>query len=124
MGARRIHIKPEATALALSLDSQHTGLMVVFKDYEAAIIEALHKPGTKLSSRDALRVVKEEGIDKSRASVINFCNRMVDLGLFSYIETTGKGGHRRIYSARFHRHEFLNQISHRVASALERMYLE
>jgi len=124
MGARRIHMKPVPSALALSLDTQHAGLMVVFKDYEAAIIEALHKPGAKLSSRDALRVVKEEGIDKSRASVIHFCNRMVDLGFFNYTEITGKGGHRRIYTARFHRHEFLNQISHRVASALERLYHE
>lgn len=34
----------------------------------------------------------------SRASIINFLNAMVDIGVLSYHEITGKGGHRRIYA--------------------------
>ena len=33
----------------------------------------------------------------SRASIINFLNRMVDEGILSYREKTGKGGHHRVY---------------------------
>jgi len=35
---------------------------------------------------------------KSRASVINFLNTMVDEGFLDYIEETGKGGYHRVYS--------------------------
>ena len=37
----------------------------------------------------------------SRASIINFLNLMVDEGAVDYHEITGKGGHRRIYSAKY-----------------------
>ncbi len=42
---------------------------------------------------------RELGDDKSisRASIINFLNRMVDEGVLGFRDATGKGGHRRIY---------------------------
>ena len=49
-----------------------------------------------VSSREAWQHVKEIG-DISRASIINGMNDLVDWGVFTYEETTGKGGYRRIY---------------------------
>ena len=37
----------------------------------------------------------------SRASIINFLNAMVDVGVLTFHEITGKGGHRRIYAPMF-----------------------
>ena len=39
----------------------------------------------------------EEGKTISRASVIFFLDRMVDQGVLSWRDATGKGGHHRIY---------------------------
>lgn len=85
------------------------GLALLFKDYQAEIMQLLwSKDYTKddpLSSRDVYLSINEtmprsrynrDAI--SRASVINFLNRMVDEGVLDYTEKTGKGGHRRLYS--------------------------
>ncbi|GAH16083.1 unnamed protein product [marine sediment metagenome] len=37
----------------------------------------------------------------SRASIINFLNYMVDEEMLTFHEITGKGGHRRIYKAKY-----------------------
>lgn len=50
------------------------------------------------------------GASISRASIINFLNSMVDEGLLDYTEITGKGGHRRIYSASKREQEFWEYI--------------
>ncbi len=55
----------------------------------------------------------------SRASIINYLNAMVDEGLFSFTEVTGKGGHRRIYRARIDRREFWVMIRELALKKLE-----
>ena len=47
------------------------------------------------------KAIKENGVNISRASVIFFSNDMVDLGVFDYVERTGKGGHHRIYHPKY-----------------------
>ena len=39
----------------------------------------------------------DEGKSISRASIINYLNRMVDGGVLGFRDATGKGGHHRIY---------------------------
>jgi len=60
--------------------------------------------GGGASSRDVWVQVNKDLMGKStvsRASIINFLNKMVDEGALGYTETAGKGGHRRIYSSKY-----------------------
>ena len=43
---------------------------------------------------------------KSRASVISFLNEMVDEGVLSYKERSGKGGYHRVYYPEMTKEEF------------------
>ncbi len=91
----------------LTIDLSQTGLGLVFKDYQELVMKNLWETGTGQSSRDAwvkankgMRDNKDTRVSISRASIINFMNRMVDEGVLGYHEITGKGGHRRIYKAK------------------------
>ncbi len=48
---------------------------------------------------DAVNDALPGGKSISRASIINSMNDLVDDGVVSFHEITGKGGHRRIYKA-------------------------
>ena len=54
----------------------------------------------------------------SRASIINFLNAMVDEGLLGYTEITGKGGHRRIYSANYDEAGSKRHMADKIVSKL------
>jgi predicted transcriptional regulator len=58
----------------------------------------------------------------SRASIINYLNAMVDEGLVTYTERTGKGGHHRVYSIAFDEKEFKAHIAERMISKLLKEY--
>ena len=60
----------------------------------------------------------------SRASIINYLNAMVDNELLTYTETTGKGGHHRIYYTKYGETEFKQQIAGLVISKLLKEYPE
>lgn len=81
------------------------------------IMENLWKTGTGQSSRDVWVQVNEDLKKKysresiSRASVINFLNDMVDEKVLTYTEITGKGGHRRIYTAAMNEQKFWKKVT-------------
>jgi len=50
---------------------------------------------------------KREGSPISRASVIFFLNKLVDMGILGYGDETGKGGHHRRYHAAMTRDAFI-----------------
>jgi len=85
---------------ALKFDLAEEGLRCLFKPYQVEIMRHLWRTRKPMISRDAHLHLQEVGGDvaKSRASVINFLNLMVDEGILDYTEETGKGGHHRIYS--------------------------
>jgi len=56
----------------------------------------------------------------SRASIINFLNAMVDESVLNYTEITGKGGHRRIYSAAYDEAGFKQYVAKVVMNNLLR----
>ena len=58
----------------------------------------------------------------SRTSVINFLDAMVDNGMLAYTETTGKGGHRRIYRMKYDEAGFNRRIAEIVITKLLREY--
>lgn len=107
----------EKTKSNLSIDLSKDGLSLCFKDYQELLLRGLWETNTGQSSRDAWIKVNEELKKKgsresiSRASVINFLNAMVDEKLLSYTEITGKGGHRRIYTAAMTEQEFWKYVT-------------
>ncbi|MBD3173073.1 hypothetical protein GF326_11435 [Candidatus Bathyarchaeota archaeon] len=101
---------------------------MILKDYQELALKYLWRlDGEGASSRDVWVQVNEdlgENDSISRASIINFLNSMVDEGVLNYTETTGKGGHRRIYTAKYDETEFKEYIAKVVLKNLLRDFPE
>ncbi len=114
--------------MPLTVDTASEGLEMVLKDYQEAALRYLWRlDGDGASSRDVWVQVNEDLKGKrtiSRASIINFLNSMVDEGVLNYTETTGKGGHRRIYSAKYDEAGFKEYIAKVVLGNLLRDFPE
>ena len=114
--------------LALTIDLSSEGLAMVLKDYQEVAMHYLWRlDGGGASSRDVWMQVNEDLKGKktiSRASIINFLNSMVDEGVLHYTEITGKGGHRRIYSAKYNEAEFKEYVAKVVLDNLLRDFPE
>ena len=110
--------------MPITFDTAGEGLAMVLKDYQEVALRYLWRlDGEGASSRDVWVQVNEDLMGKrtiSRASIINFLNSMVDEGVLNYTETTGKGGHRRIYSAKYDEAGFKEYIAKVVLGNLLR----
>jgi predicted transcriptional regulator len=104
----------------LILDLSETGLDMFFKPYQIVSLDLLWNSEENLSSRQVWEKVNEqlEGTI-SRASIINFLNASVEHGLLNYVEITGKGGYRRIYSAKLSKPETSKYLSDKVTELLQ-----
>jgi len=109
-------------------DTREEGLRTVVKDYQEVALRYLWSlDGGGASSRDVWVNVNKDLMGKStisRASIINFLNLMVDEGALVYTETTGKGGHRRIYSAKYDESGSKRYMAKKIISKLLREYPE
>ena len=56
----------------------------------------------------------------SRASIINFLNRMVDEGVLNYVEESGKDGFHRVYSPRLDESGFAEELAKSIILSLAR----
>ena len=114
--------------MPITVDTSGEGLAMVLKDYQEVALQYLWRlDGGGASSRDVWVQVNEDLIGKrtiSRASIINFLNSMVDEGVLNYTEITGKGGHRRIYSAKYDEAGFKQYIAKVVLGNLLRDFPE
>ena len=110
--------------MTLTIDTANHGLAMVLKDYQEVALYYLWRiDGKGASSRDVWMQVNDDLAGKrtiSRASIINFLNSMVDEGVLNYTEITGKGGHRRIYSAKYNEAEFKEYVAKVVLKNLLR----
>jgi hypothetical protein len=110
--------------MPITFDTSGEGLAMVLKDYQEVALRYLWRlDGEGASSRDVWVQVNEDLTGKrtiSRASIINFLNSMVDEGVLNYTEITGKGGHRRIYSAKYDEAGFKQYIAKVVLGNLLR----
>lgn len=81
----------------LKLDTTKDGQLAIWKIYQHAAIDELlnHE---ELKSKQVWDMVLNRGIKISRASVIFFLNDLVEAGLVTYREQTGKGGIHRVYA--------------------------
>ena len=104
----------------LSLDLSETGLEMFFRPYQIEALELLWNTEETLSSRKVWEQVNQK-LDGtiSRASIINFLNASVDNGLLDYVETTGKGGYRRLYTPKMSKDKTAEYLSKVVQDQLQ-----
>jgi len=84
----------------IKFDLAEKELLCVLLPWQAEVMKYLWDTGEPQPSRtvyEHLQKIDTKGA-KSRASVINFMNYMVDEEFLNYKEETGKGGYHRIYS--------------------------
>ena len=104
----------------LVMDLTKTGLDMFFKPYQVIALNILWSSRNPLSSRQVWEQANEQLPGTiSRASIINFLNASVDNGFLNYVETTGKGGYRRLYSSKLDKSETSTFLSQIVMDCLE-----
>ena len=110
--------------MPLQLDTREKDLAMFFKDWQIESLRylwSIHPEGA--NSRAVYQNVNKTLEDSiSRASVINYLNAMVDDGMLDYTETTGKGGHHRVYTIAYTETEFKRRIAELVIIKLLREY--
>ena len=80
------------------LDAGQKGSRIIFKDYHKAIVDILNEDPEKAWGSGLMwHELKKRGIKISRASVIFYLNFLVDDGLATFKDVTGKGGHHKLY---------------------------
>ena len=104
----------------LTLDLTETGFDMFFRPYQIAALDLLWSNDEHLSSREVWEKVNEK-LDGtiSRASIINFLNASVENELLEFKETTGKGGYRRLYTAKWSKDETAKYLSKIVETQLQ-----
>ena len=104
----------------LQLDLSETGLDMFFKPYQIISLDILWNSNKPLGSRQVCEQANEQMSGTiSRASIINFLNAMVDNSLLDFVETTGKGGHRRLYSSKLSKPETSAFLAEKVKESLQ-----
>jgi Fe2+ or Zn2+ uptake regulation protein len=104
----------------LIVDLSETGFEMFFKPYQIASLDLLWNSDKHLSSREVWEKVNEVLPGTiSRASIINFLNASVENGLLNYVETTGKGGYRRLYVSKLSKTETSKYLTDIVTDRLE-----
>jgi len=107
----------------LKFNPSGDGLSKVFLDYQEEALRLVWKKGEEgMVSREVWSHVNNNLEEKtiSRASIINFLNRMVDEGVLDFDERTGKGGHHRVYRSKLSEAEFKKLLAKTVISSLLR----
>ena len=108
--------------MTLLFDSAGEGLGKVFSDYQEEAIRYVWRMGDKgVNSRMVWMRVNESFHGQktiSRASIINFLNKMTDEGVLDYREEPGKGGYHRIYLTKLDEREFKKHIARTVIESL------
>ena len=106
----------------LKLDPSLIGLRKTLREYEELALKYIWEKGEEgATSASTWRAVNErlgEGKTISRASIIFFLNRMVDQGVLSWRDSTGKGGHRRIYYTNLDEMEYRKHILRTVIKSM------
>jgi hypothetical protein len=85
--------------MPLSIDTGKIGLEMFFKPYQVEALRVLQKRSKEGGNSRIVWSLVNETLPSpySRASIINSLNMMVDEGVLSFTERTGKGGHQRVY---------------------------
>ena len=110
----------------MKFDTSQKGLLTIFKPYQAALLEhiwKLNNPSrTGVTSNQAHKFLLDHPDKKSRASVINSLNDMVDGGILSYEEESGKGGYHRVYYPKMDRKQFSEYAAKTITDKLHEVF--
>jgi predicted transcriptional regulator len=111
----------------LEIDTSQQGLRMVLKDWEEEVLKVFWDDSQKEFTSKLVwdRVNQGLGLGSiSRASIINFLEDMVEMGVLSKREITGKGGYRGIYSSKMGESGFKRFIAETTLEALMRNFPE
>ncbi len=116
------HYRVRSYMCGLKIDPSLTGLRKTLREYEELGLRYVWESGEEgATSAQAWRNVNErleDGKTISRASIIFFLNRMVDQGVLSWRDATGKGGHHRIYVTNLDEVEYRKYILRAVVQSM------
>ncbi len=111
----------------MKFDTDKEGLHTLFRPYQALLLEHLWELNREsrvgVNSRQAHRYLLDKPEKRSRASVINFLNDMVDEGILDYEEKTGKGGYHRVYYPKMSRGKFAVYVTESIKNKLKEVFL-
>jgi len=111
----------------MKYDLTETGLNTVFKQYQLEAMRLLWENHESFSTREVWNHVNEklEPCMKtiSRASIINFLDAMENEKVLEYTETTGKGGHRRLYYSNIDEDGFRKELLSRLIDSANKNLL-
>ena len=105
----------------LRIDLKESGLPMLFKPYQHYLLTHIWETideDNAIGSGKAHEFILTTDDKKSRASVINFLNEMVDEGVLAWHDRTGKGGHHRLYYPIMTEAQFWEHIAHNVFAKL------
>jgi len=104
--------------MKLSMDLENEGLLMFFKEWQLETLRVFWKLNKPLGTKE---IWDEVGGNKviSRASIINFLNLSVENGLLNIDYTTGKGGHRGIYSIKYDEEETREYLKKQFSERLD-----
>jgi predicted transcriptional regulator len=112
----------------MKFDTSEKGLLTLFKPYQAALMEHIWKLNnperTGITSGQAYEFLKDHPDSKSRASVIFFLNDMVEEGVLTYEEESGKGGYHRVYYPKMNREQFAQHVAETITDKLNEVFPE
>jgi len=110
----------------MKFDISKEGLLTLFKPYQAALLEhiwKLNNPSTTgITSGQAHKFLQDHPDNKSRASVIFFLNDMVEEGVLTYEEESGKGGYHRVYYPKMDRKQFNEHMTKTITDKLHEVF--
>ena len=110
--------------MPLQLDTGKENLNMFFKDYQVESLRYLWRVQPEGANSRSVWTNVNDSLQGSisRASIINYLNAMVDEGLLSYTERTGKGGYQRVYSMKYGETEFKQHIAGLIIGKLLKEY--
>ena len=110
--------------MPLQLDTGKENLEMFFKDWQVTALRYLWSIRPEGANTKTVWENVNQSLQGSisRASIINYLYAMAEEGLLTYTETTGKGGHQRVYTMKYDETEFKQHIAGRIITKLLREY--
>lgn len=111
----------------MMFDPTEKGLLKVLRDYQEEALRFVWDSDEGVTSRKVWIYVNDVLKGErtvSRASIINFLNRMVEEDVLNSREESGKGGYHAIYTPKMDETEFIKHIVRTVNESLMRDFPE
>ena len=103
--------------MKLKMDLSKDGLFMFFKDWQLRVLKILWDSHESMTSSDINSVIGDNVISKS--SIVFFLEEAFEHGLLEKTYTTGRGGTRSVYKAKYNENDSTKYISEII---IERLY--